>query len=158
MFSHVWLFVTPWTVAPQVSLSMGFSRQEYWSGLLFPSPGHLPNPGVKFTSSESPALSDRFFTTEPLMGSPLRILEPIAVSFSRGSSRPRDWTCVSCIIRWILYHWATRILLQLTFFAQYHIMWLILVDMHSGNLLCFTVTWHSFVRGYHNELIHMMNF
>ena len=82
------------------------------------SPGHLPNPGVKFTSSESPALSDRFLTTEPLMGSPLRILEPIALSFSRGSSRPRDRTCVSCISRLILYHWATRILLQLTFFCS----------------------------------------
>ena len=155
MFSHVWLFVTPWTVAPQVSLSMGFSRQEYRSGLLFPSPGHLPDPGVKLTSSESPALADRFFTTEPLTGSPIRILEPIAVSFSRGSSRPKDRICVSCIGRWILYHWATRNLLQLTFFAQHHIMWLILVDMHSSDLLCFTVT---FVRGYHNELIHMMNF
>ena len=43
----VQLFVTPWTVACQTPLSMGFSRQEYWSGLPFPSPGHLPNPGIK---------------------------------------------------------------------------------------------------------------
>ena len=41
------LFATPWTVARQAPLSMGFSRQEYWSGLLFPSPGDLPNPGIK---------------------------------------------------------------------------------------------------------------
>ena len=40
--SHVQLFVTVWTAAPQAPLSMGFSRQEYWSGLLFPSPGYLP--------------------------------------------------------------------------------------------------------------------
>ena len=46
-FSHVWLFATPWTVAHQAPLSMEFSRQEYWSGLPFPSPGALPNPVVE---------------------------------------------------------------------------------------------------------------
>ena len=51
--SHVWLFATPWTAAPQASLPMGFSRQEYWSGLPFPPPGYLPNPGIK---PVSPAL------------------------------------------------------------------------------------------------------
>ena len=55
-------FVTPWTVALQASLSVGFPRQEYWSWLSFPSPGDLPNPGMKPTSS---ALPGRFFTTEP---------------------------------------------------------------------------------------------
>ena len=45
--SHVWLFVTPWTVAYQAPPSMGFSRQEYWSGLSFPSPGDLPNSGIE---------------------------------------------------------------------------------------------------------------
>ena len=45
--SRVRLFATPWTVAYQASPSMGFSRQEYWSGLLFPSPGDLPNPGIE---------------------------------------------------------------------------------------------------------------
>ena len=44
MLGHIWLFVTPWTVAHQAPLSMGFSRQEYWSGLSFPSLGRLPNP------------------------------------------------------------------------------------------------------------------
>ena len=43
----VQLFATPWTVAHQAPLSMGFSRQEYWSGLPFPPPGDLPNPGIK---------------------------------------------------------------------------------------------------------------
>ena len=45
--SRVRLFVTPWTVAHQAPLSMGFSRQEYWSRLPFPSPGDLPNPGIE---------------------------------------------------------------------------------------------------------------
>ena len=45
--SHVRLFVTPWAIAYQAPLSMGFSRQGYWNGLPFPSPGHLPNPGIR---------------------------------------------------------------------------------------------------------------
>ena len=47
LFSHVWLFVTPRTVANQASLSMGFSKQEYRSGLPFPSPGDLPDPEIE---------------------------------------------------------------------------------------------------------------
>jgi len=62
-FSHVQLFVTLWTVALQVPLSMGFSRQEYWSGLTFPSPEDLPDPRIKPMSLASPALTVRFFTT-----------------------------------------------------------------------------------------------
>ena len=62
MLSHVQLLATPWTVALQAPLSMEFSRQDYWSGLPFPSPGDLPDPGIK---PMSPALADRFFTTEP---------------------------------------------------------------------------------------------
>ena len=53
---------TPWTVAHQAPPTMGFSRQEYWSGLPFPSPGDLPDPGIE---PASPALAGRFFTTEP---------------------------------------------------------------------------------------------
>ena len=62
-FSCVQLFVTPWTVAHQVPLSVEFSRQEYWSGLPFPPPGDLPDPGIKPMSLKSPALAGRFFTT-----------------------------------------------------------------------------------------------
>ena len=51
--SRVWLFATPWTIACQAPLSMEFSRQENWSGLPFPSPGDLPNPGIE---PQSPAL------------------------------------------------------------------------------------------------------
>ena len=60
-------FVTPWTVARQASLSMGFPRQEYWSGLQFHSAGDLPNRGME---PMSPAVAGRFFTTEP-PGKPL---------------------------------------------------------------------------------------
>ena len=56
------LFVTLWAIAHQAPLSMGFPRQEYWSGLLFPSPGDLPGPGIK---PVSPGLAGGFFTTEP---------------------------------------------------------------------------------------------
>ena len=62
VLSHVQLFVTPWTVAHQALPSIGFSRQEYWSGLPFPSPGALPNPGIKPTSPISPTVGSRFFT------------------------------------------------------------------------------------------------
>ena len=55
-------FAIPWTVACQAPLSMEFPRQEYWSGLPFPSPGDLPNPGIK---PVSPELTDGFFPTEP---------------------------------------------------------------------------------------------
>ena len=51
LLSRVWLFATPWTVAYQVPPSMGFSRQEYWSGLPFPSPGGLLDPGIEPGSS-----------------------------------------------------------------------------------------------------------
>ena len=54
MLSHVQLFAAPWTVARQALLSMGFSRQEYWSGLPFPPPGELPNPGIEPESPASP--------------------------------------------------------------------------------------------------------
>ena len=62
---HVHLFATPWTEACQASLSMGFSRQEYWSGLPFPPLAHLPNLGIEPMSTVSPALAGGFFTTEP---------------------------------------------------------------------------------------------
>ena len=60
--SRVRLFVTPWTVAYQAPLFMGFSRQEYWSGLPFPSPGDRPDPGIE---PGSPALEADSLTSEP---------------------------------------------------------------------------------------------
>ena len=61
--SHARLFVTLWTIAHQAPLSMGFSGQEYWSGLPCSLLGNLPNPGVKPTFFMSPALAGRFFAT-----------------------------------------------------------------------------------------------
>ena len=62
-FSHVWLFMTLQTIASQVPLSMGFSRQECWSGLPCPPSGDLPNPGIETASLMSLALGGGFFTT-----------------------------------------------------------------------------------------------
>ena len=59
--SRVPFFVTPWAVGHQASLSLEFSRQEYWNGLPFPSPGDLPNPGTELVSSVSPTLAGGFF-------------------------------------------------------------------------------------------------
>ena len=60
--SRVRLFVTLWTITHQAPVSMGFSRQEYWSGLPFPSPGHLPDPGIE---PGSPALQADSLLSEP---------------------------------------------------------------------------------------------
>ena len=102
------------TVACQAPLSVGFSRQEYWSGLLFPSPGDIPNPGIKPRTSTSQA--DSLLSEPPgkvkvkvtqlhlTLCDPMdygilqaRILEWVAFPFSRGSSQPRDQTQVSRI-------------------------------------------------------------
>ena len=77
-------FVTPWTVAQEAPLSMGFTRQEYWSGLPFPSPADLPNPGIK---PRSPALAGRFFIAEP-PGKP-RVRWGSSKGMIRGQPRPR---------------------------------------------------------------------
>jgi hypothetical protein len=62
LLGHALPFVTPWTVAHQAPPSMGFSRQGYWSGLPFPSPGGLPNPGIE---PESPTLEADALPSEP---------------------------------------------------------------------------------------------
>ena len=106
-FSCVRLFATPWTVVCQDPPSMGFPRQEYWSGLPCPPPGDLPDPGIELTSLMSPAVADGFFTiaaaaakllqSSPTLCDPIdsgqpvspvhgilqaRILESVAISFS----------------------------------------------------------------------------
>ena len=96
--SRVWLFATPWTIQP-----MEFSKPEYWSGLPFPSPGDIPNPGIKH---RSPALQADSLPAEP-QGSP-RVLEWVAYPFSSGSSRPRNGTRVSCIAGIFFTKWAAR--------------------------------------------------
>ena len=102
-------FVTPWTVARQAPLSLGFSRQEYWSGLLFIFPGDLPDPGIE---PASPALSGRFFTTEPPGNFP-----PLLLYYALdGKGCPR-WDQVTIGVRdwWSQSHrqgaWGPRIVL-----------------------------------------------
>ena len=68
-FSHVRLFATLLPTVCQAPLSVGFSRQESWSGLPFPAPGDLPDPGIELTSVAAPALAGRFFSLRHL-GSP----------------------------------------------------------------------------------------
>ena len=65
------LFASPWTVSCQVPLSVEFSRQKYWSGLRFPSPGDLPDPEIKPESPASQALAGRFFTRDPFWKTPV---------------------------------------------------------------------------------------
>ena len=79
MLGCVLLFAAPWTAARQAPLPVGFSRQEHWSGLPFPSPGHLPDPGITLAS---PALTGGFFTTEPLGKPQSRSVLDLIASFS----------------------------------------------------------------------------
>ena len=65
VLSHVWLFVTLWAIALRAPLSLGFSQQEYWSALPFPSPEDLGNPGIGHLSPMSPTPAGKFFTTKP---------------------------------------------------------------------------------------------
>ena len=85
--------MTPWTVAHQAPLSMGFSKQEHWSGLPFPPPGDLPNPGIEPASLASPALAGGFFTTA-LPGPPWA---------GTGSQTNPDWT-TACDTA-VLHYW-----------------------------------------------------
>ena len=78
-------FLTLWTVAHQAPLSMGFSRQEYWSGLPFPSPGNLPNPGMEPVSPVTSALQTDSLPAEPLGKPQTRV----SVQFSSVQSLSR---------------------------------------------------------------------
>ena len=80
-FSHVRLFVTPWTVAHQAPLSMGFSRQEYWSGLPLPSPGDLPDSGIELVSPVVPAVQADYLPLNH-QGSPDSYSEPPSKSLA----------------------------------------------------------------------------
>ena len=78
MFVFIWvgLFATPWIVARQASLSMGFPRQEYCSGVPFPSSGDLPDPRIELLSLVFPALADGFFTINATWEVPLQVRSP----------------------------------------------------------------------------------
>ena len=84
-FCCVPLFAMPWIVACQAPLSVGFSRQEYWSGFPYPPPGDLPDPGIKPESLMSPALAGGFFTTNA-------IWKP-----QRAGSAPHNWAIISLL-------------------------------------------------------------
>ena len=85
--SRVWLSVTPWTVARQIPLSMESSRQEYWRGLPFPSPGDLPDPG---TEPGSPALQADSLLSEP---PGLQLVERLWKAAKVFGSVTEDWGC-----------------------------------------------------------------
>ena len=135
--SPVQLFATPWTVAYQASPSMGFSRQEYWSGVPLPSPGESSRPrdqtqvsriggrGFNLSVTREDSVKKvkvkvkvKSLSPVRLFGIPwtaayhgilqARILEWIAISFSRGSSQPRDQNQVSRIVDRRFTIWATR--------------------------------------------------
>ena len=80
-FSRVRLFATPWTVAYQASLSMGFSRQEYWSGLPFLSPGDHPDPGIE---PGSPTLQADTLPSEPQGSQPVCMIIHTLIQFFSG--------------------------------------------------------------------------
>ena len=90
MLSPVLLFVTPWSVACQVPLSMKFSRQEYWTRLPFPTRGDLCNPGIKSMSLASPALAGGFFTTVP-PGKPINLIEQTIIFPNKENTDVRDF-------------------------------------------------------------------
>ena len=97
LLSRVWLLATLWTVAHQALLSMAFSRQEYWSGLLFPSPGYLPDPGIRSESLVSPALAGGFFTTSATREAPWW-LHVIANGFFRAKVKSDHLMRVNTLI------------------------------------------------------------
>ena len=121
-FSRVWLLGTLWAAAHQAPLSMGFFRQEYWSGLPCPPPGDLPDSGIEppshisctgrwfFTTGATwEAQSEscvHLFTTWAILQA--RKLEWVAIPFYRGSSQPRDQTLVSSIAGRLFTIWDTR--------------------------------------------------
>ena len=98
LLSHVQLFATPWTIQ-----LLEFFRPEYWSGQPFPSPGDLPNPGIKL---RSPALQADSLPAGP-QGKP-KNTGWVACPFSRASFQPRDRTQVSFIVGRFFTSWATR--------------------------------------------------
>ena len=92
MLSHVQLSATLWTVAQQASLSMGFSRQKYWNGLPFPTPGDLPDPGIE---PGSPALA--IYHCPPHRGKPSKELEySFRVPASDSGEEVQETKCLPC--------------------------------------------------------------
>ena len=91
----VWLFATPWTVARQALPSFEFSRQEYWSGRSFPSPGNLPNPGIE------PRLHIKAITKESLLNRSGNPAHCSRVTWTGKKSKDKEIICI-CIADWLL--------------------------------------------------------
>ena len=92
-FSRVWLFVTLWTKARQAPLSMGFSRQEYGSGLSCPPPGDISNTGIEPVSLESPALAGRLFATSATWEAQLNYMLSLFIhGVTKSRTRLSDWS------------------------------------------------------------------
>ena len=116
-FSHVWLFAAPWTVAYHASPSMGFSRQEYWSGLPFPSSRDLPDQRIK---PRSPALEADALTSEP-PGKPVRKRKGVIKQFEgaaylvfQTSSKVANKICRLIALKFsVLHRFATQIVIHL---------------------------------------------
>ena len=118
--------MTQWTVAHQPSLSMGFSRQKYWSGLPCPSPGDLPNPGIK---SRSPTLQAVSLPSEP-PGKPFSILSNILlyeyITFCLFIHKLIDIRAISTFwLLWIVLQWAFiyEFLCENFFVCLFHFAW-----------------------------------
>ena len=88
--SRVWLLAAPWNVAHRVPLSVGFSRQEHWSGVPFPPPGHLPNPGIE---PESPHCRWILYTTEPLRKPSFTVTIGIFLNSRKASKMFLSFNC-----------------------------------------------------------------
>ena len=93
--SCVQLFATPWTIARQAPLSLEFSRQKYWSGFQFPTPGDCPDTGILPASPASPTLADRVFTTAPPYNSAIPLL---GIYLKKTKTVIRKDVCISTFI------------------------------------------------------------
>ena len=118
--SLVWLFVTPWTVAYQAPPSMGFFRQEHWSGLSFPSPGDLPNPGIE---PRSPTLQVDSLPAEPQGKWYIDIIKVLGKIIPRGLYSWISWTeepgrLQSMGSQRVRHDWATS--LSLSLYSPWH--------------------------------------
>ena len=119
-FSCVQLCVTPWTVVHQAPLSMGFPRQAYWNGLPFPSPGDLPNPGIKPRSLMSTCIARGFFTTSPSWETCHTIIVFTILCLSLYSRVPRDQNKLGCSTT---EYSLERLMLKLKLQDFGHLMW-----------------------------------
>ena len=134
-------FATPWTVPCQLPLSMGFSRQEYWSGLPFPSMEDLPNPGIQFESPASPALAGGFFTTVPLRAlKQIRIQTNQSFHFLVDLSSLQQWASLSSLCL------ETVVLWRLSWFSPLSLATLLFSPAGMAPLACLLQTTSVFTR------------